>query len=179
MADIKDILNDLVPKKGKTKAAVARPLHISAQLLGQYMSGRQKPKAVFYLKWKKVYGEDLIKMTETNVSRENGLADMPEIKDPLPLVSVEDHMNLLKSYNQNMTRIIAENLTILQVNLKIANELLQSIQTSQAAQHSVMFDSLERIEKVAPGTFAAESDRRQIELDRKLRRKGTPVGNGK
>jgi transcriptional regulator with XRE-family HTH domain len=65
---VKDILSELVPKKGKSNAEVGRKLGISGQLLGQYINGRQKPKAAFYIKWKRVFGEDLIKLIEGNVS---------------------------------------------------------------------------------------------------------------
>lgn len=60
----------MVPKKGKSKSAVAKKLGISSQLLGQYMAGRQQPKPGFYLKWKEVFGDDLLKKIETNVSHE-------------------------------------------------------------------------------------------------------------
>lgn len=62
------ILNNLVPKRGKSKSEVARKLGISSQLLGQYMDGRQKPKPEFYIKWKDAFKEDLLKLVETNVS---------------------------------------------------------------------------------------------------------------
>lgn len=62
------VLKYLVPKRGKTKSEVARTLGISSQLLGQYMDGRQKPKADFYVKWKNAFKEDLLKLVETNVS---------------------------------------------------------------------------------------------------------------
>lgn len=55
--------------KGLTKTEMAKMLGISSQLLGQYEQGRQSPKVGFYIKWKQVFGEDLV---ETNVSRETG-----------------------------------------------------------------------------------------------------------
>jgi predicted transcriptional regulator len=77
------VLGRLVPKKGKSKSEVARKLGISSQLLGQYMDGRQKPKADFYLKWKSVFGEDLMKYVETNVSEVREDAIEYEVGTPL------------------------------------------------------------------------------------------------
>lgn len=70
MKSIKDVLIDLVPKRGKNQSQVAKQMGISSQLLGQYMAGRQKPKAEFYQKWKDEFGDDLLNIIKTNVSRE-------------------------------------------------------------------------------------------------------------
>lgn len=68
----------MVPKKGKSKAAVARLLGISSQKLGQYMQGRQKPKPDFYVQWQKTFGEDLLKLSETFVSRETATVQLKQ-----------------------------------------------------------------------------------------------------
>jgi transcriptional regulator with XRE-family HTH domain len=76
MKNLAELLADLVAKKGGNQSEIARKLGISPQRLGQYLDERQKPKTDFYMKWKKVYGEDIQQMLmsgeikETNVSRE-------------------------------------------------------------------------------------------------------------
>lgn len=69
------ILKKLVPEKGDSNAAVGRRLGISGQLLGQYIGGKKKPKADFYIKWKSEFGEDLMKLLETKVSERNNSDD--------------------------------------------------------------------------------------------------------
>jgi transcriptional regulator with XRE-family HTH domain len=69
--DLTDVLKELIKDKGK-QTEIAKKLGISAQRLGQYLIGRQKPKLDFYVKWKQVYGEDIQQMLiegKTNVSR--------------------------------------------------------------------------------------------------------------
>ncbi|MGN6437232.1 MAG: helix-turn-helix domain-containing protein [Agriterribacter sp.] len=54
---------------GYNKTELARRLGISSQLIGHYESGRSKPKAEFYLKWKNEFGEDLLAhLGDSNVS---------------------------------------------------------------------------------------------------------------
>lgn len=97
MDQVSELLKTLVPKKGKSTAEVARKLEISSQLLGQYMAGRQNPKAIFYKKWKKVFGEDLLAMTETNVS--HGKEDVVVITESLPTIigSMQEELIRLKA----------------------------------------------------------------------------------
>lgn len=77
------VLNKLVPKRGKSKSEVARRLGISSQLLGQYMNGRQKPGADFYIRWKNTFKEDLLSLVETNVSIVNEDPVEYEVGTPL------------------------------------------------------------------------------------------------
>lgn len=82
MSQVSEILKELIPLRGKNSAEVARKLGISSQLLGQYLNERHKPKQDFYNKWKEVYGDDLLSLVETNVSREtNYLANRLEKKN--------------------------------------------------------------------------------------------------
>lgn len=112
MSQVSDLLKKLVPKKGKTKKEVADKLKISPQLLGQYMKDRQKPKTGFYVKWKEVFGEDLLNIEETNVSRETETkqeilavgALQVTLKDHYELMKEKD--SLYKEYTSVMKRII-------------------------------------------------------------------------
>lgn len=70
MDQLHKILSDLVPKKGRSNAAVAKQLGISGQLLGQYMAGTRNPKTKFFIDWKREFGEDLLQLIEANVSQE-------------------------------------------------------------------------------------------------------------
>lgn len=66
-------------KRGLNKSQAARKLGVSSQLLGQYESGARLPKTNFFLKWKQVFGEDLLKQIETNVSHETQNEEAPVI----------------------------------------------------------------------------------------------------
>jgi transcriptional regulator with XRE-family HTH domain len=86
---------------GGNTSEIARLLGVSSQLLGQYARGRHKPKPDFYLKWKEVFGEDLL--SETIVSK-NG----PDILGPKPMASLESGSEsdliqvLLNSYEKQL-----------------------------------------------------------------------------
>jgi transcriptional regulator with XRE-family HTH domain len=60
----------LVLSKGNNKSDIARKLGVSPTVIGQYIKGRQKPKADFFDKWQAVYNEDIKQMFTTNVPRE-------------------------------------------------------------------------------------------------------------
>lgn len=49
---------------------MARRLGISSQLYGQYENDDKKPKADFFIKWKEVFNETLLKEFETTVSND-------------------------------------------------------------------------------------------------------------
>ena len=72
-----------------SKSEIARQLGISSQLYGQYEpdSGKGKiPGLMFAIKWKQVFGDNLIDHLETNVSRETktkkGVNSTPPDLDP-------------------------------------------------------------------------------------------------
>jgi phage repressor protein C with HTH and peptisase S24 domain len=71
LSQVSDIIAKEVADRGGNQSEIARKLGISSQLLGQYIAGRHKPKADFYIKWKTVFGEDLLDLIERNVSHEN------------------------------------------------------------------------------------------------------------
>lgn len=116
MRQLSDILKELIPKKGKSKSEVARLLGISSQLLGQYQRGGRKPGGDFFLKWRQVFGEDLLKLIETGVSSNGSAAT-----DPLPgTVTLQDHIALWKARHEEakadkdrLMGIIENNLTLL------------------------------------------------------------------
>lgn len=93
---VSDTIKKAVEDKGKSQAAVARKLQISSQLLGQYISGKHKPKSDFYLKWKEVFKEDLLNKVERNVS---------EVQEPLPIYN--QPMNTINSLAES-NKILAE-----------------------------------------------------------------------
>lgn len=69
---INKVLYDLVKAKG-TNESVAKPLGVTPQALGRYMKNRVPPVS-FILRWKEVYKEDLLALSEPDnepiVSRE-------------------------------------------------------------------------------------------------------------
>ena len=72
-------------EKGWNKSQMARALDISSQLYGQYEksldNGGKKPGADFFIKWKKVFGEDLTSIFETIFSREKSETDNLSLND--------------------------------------------------------------------------------------------------
>jgi hypothetical protein len=51
----------IINQKGGNRSAIGRLLgDVSGQLIGQYISGRQKPKEDFFKKWKAAYNEDVL-----------------------------------------------------------------------------------------------------------------------
>lgn len=132
MRQLPEILQELVPTKGKNQSDVARKLGISSQLLGHYVRGRRKPGGKFFLQWRKTFGEDLLAMIETKVSRENDEKNAGE-KDR---VSVDNDMLMkllqekearleearafahkMEQHYNDMKNIVVQNLNIIITNL--------------------------------------------------------------
>lgn len=91
--------------KGLNKSKIAAKLGISSQLYGQYELGSKKPKADFFIKWRKIFGEDLLAQTETNVSHET-----KDSSSTTPDYSKE-YIELLKEDRKLLSEIIQANLT--------------------------------------------------------------------
>lgn len=94
------------------KSQMAERLGISSQLLGQYEQGKRTPKTSFFLKWKEVFKEDLLKDVEANVSRETQ-KDYDQ-GDPTPMNAIHslaESTNKLSDSNlinaRNIERLIA------------------------------------------------------------------------
>lgn len=69
MAKINDVLARLILEKGGNKAEIARKLgDVTPQAIGKYANNRAIPVS-FIKRWKAVYGEDLIELSETNGSQ--------------------------------------------------------------------------------------------------------------
>lgn len=61
----------LVSERGGNKAQIAKDLKgITPQAVGNYVTGKRKVPTSFIQKWKEAYGDDIIKLSETNVSHE-------------------------------------------------------------------------------------------------------------
>lgn len=63
---LNDVFKELVRQRGK-QVDVAKALGISSQRLGNYLRGRAIPTDII-TKWKRVYGDDLLKLCETKES---------------------------------------------------------------------------------------------------------------
>jgi transcriptional regulator with XRE-family HTH domain len=138
--DLTDVLKELIKDKGK-QTEIAKKLGISAQRLGQYLAGRQKPKLDFYIKWKEVFGEDIQQMLTgetTNVSR----GTLEEVKGRVYTELIEgkninyilQHKNILSEYKMVPNEIIKmlgqvsqENTSIKQEYQKLVDELRTEI----------------------------------------------------
>ncbi|MES2620199.1 MAG: S24 family peptidase [Bacteroidota bacterium] len=68
MDQVSTLITRLREQKELNKSQAAERLEISSQLLGQYESGKRIPKTQFFLKWKEVFGDDLLELLEANVS---------------------------------------------------------------------------------------------------------------
>lgn len=83
MPEIADVLTSLIEKQGGNKSQIARKLGVigdkkmTSQQIGHYASGKYKPKGDFYKKWKEVFGDDLERLVEGNVSKENASGIIP------------------------------------------------------------------------------------------------------
>lgn len=67
MDKINEVLVKLTLEKGKgNQSLVAAALGIKPQTFGNYLKGREIP-VTLVMKWKKVYGEDLLALSETDV----------------------------------------------------------------------------------------------------------------
>lgn len=90
---VSEVISSLIEKYGGNKTAIASRLKkpgdksmakMSSQRLGQYADGKMEPKSAFFKRWKEVYGDDIERMVETNVSRET----TPTTSPPDPWVTV-------------------------------------------------------------------------------------------
>lgn len=76
----------LILEKGGNKAEIAKHLgNVTPQAIGNYETGKRKVPLDFITRWKEVYGEDIIKLSETNVSHETSksrVRAMSLIEDP-------------------------------------------------------------------------------------------------
>lgn len=82
MDQLAELLTRLRENKRLNKSQAADKLGISSQLLGQYERGQKSPKGPFFIKWKATFGEDLLKLVETNVSRETTPEGVETIHEP-------------------------------------------------------------------------------------------------
>lgn len=100
--------------------------------------------------------------TTKNVSRET----------KIPKDRTDELIESLKNTNEMLVEVIKNNLNIIQSNLTTNQMMINSIQVRQSAQHHVMLESLDRIEKKKEGTLSAKADKIEVELSQKLKRKG-------
>lgn len=138
------VLNNLVPKRGKSKSEVARKLGISSQLLGQYMDGRQKPKADFYVKWKNAFKEDILKLVETNVS--TVMEDMIEYEVGTPLLK-----EVMKEIKQLKATVYVLKVTVAQLAAtssgKEIGPVLVDLDRAIAEKANSLFDEDKKIQE--------------------------------
>lgn len=83
METINLVIADLIGSKNRTDKEIAADLGISPQRLGQYKNSKKKPGIEIIQAWKKVFGEDLLKLVEekeTKVSR--GIEDNSKKNNP-------------------------------------------------------------------------------------------------
>lgn len=165
---VKDIIAAAIERHGGNKSEIARKLHISSQLLGQYEAGRQKPKPDFYVKWKKTFGEDL--QNETFVSFETKHYSASEgskiVVDSGLIWSMmreanEERIKALEKHNEFLQRLI-------ETNLDLTAKDIQTVMLSQTAHDDVIMKALDRLEKRPEGTLAGESDRLENEMKGRL-----------
>lgn len=109
-------------KLNLNKSEMARKLNVSSQLYGQYESGLKSPKVDFYLKWKEAFGEDLMKLVETNGSPQSDSkphSEAEEYKDKYYQIleeraSLEKKVLLYARTNQALLLTVVEALVEIQ-----------------------------------------------------------------
>jgi len=154
---VQEALADLVPKRGSSNADVGRQLgKVSGQLIGQYIAGRQKPKADFFKKWKTAFNEDLEAMIETNVSQKD--EDSSLTTDNLKL-SVKDYINKIENNEAFLQRLLEGQLQQINANLNLAVAGLHKITLDTDSMRTVALESLNRLEKKPEGELLKEADK--------------------
>lgn len=166
---------------------MARKLGISSQLLGQYVSGGRKPGGDFFIKWRQVFGDDLVSLVETGVSDDHN----NETNTNLPgSVTLQDHIDLLKKQaataeadkdrlfhnNETLARALEKLSAVYEkylINSDATKVQLDAIVDQVRAENAVIMDALDRLEKNKVGTNAMQAGNLEIE------RKKFRVGKGK
>lgn len=109
MSQVSEIIKSKIAQRGGNKSEIARQLGVSSQLLGQYERGRHKPKPEFYIKWKEVFGEDLL--SKTNVSKEaNEIVVDASLFVQMAADANEARIKELKEHNLFLQRLLEANL---------------------------------------------------------------------
>lgn len=101
MDKINEILVRLTLEKGKgNQSLVAAALDIKPQTFGNYLKGREIPVSLI-IKWKKVYGEDLLALSETGVETnvDESIKDVPVNTDAVKSMPLDVWHQLQKNFN--------------------------------------------------------------------------------
>lgn len=139
MKDVGKLIEKKMQMEGLSKAALGKRLGTySGQLIGQYVSGRHKPKADFYEAWKKAFGEDLY---ETNVSHETS--------DNQPINKMNDPEEVYKNIVEGNTEYILIPRTVLQEKYRlVAIEQIQKDQAFLQGQFETITRLLNQLDKL-------------------------------
>lgn len=169
MNQVANKIKEKIKDKGGNKSEIGRLLGVSSQLLGQYERGRQKPKPDFYLKWKEVYGEDLL--TETIVSNENNVLlkplDLGNIK-----TTVADYINLQGEFIKHLLQGKEANSTAIDVQL---GELMKTMRID----HSQILQALDKVLALPPGSLSKETDKIKDAVDKKVKERSNSKDLGR
>lgn len=111
----------------------------------------------------------------------------PEIlQNDTPPIDRTDHLiQTLERTNKTLETIILANLTGVNTNLNVLNEvvktnqiMIDSIQVRQTAQHTIMLGSLDRLEKNKEGTLLLKSGKLESDLIQKVKQGGNSTAEG-
>lgn len=161
MNQVSTLITQSRERRGLNKSQAAKKLGISSQLLGQYESASRLPKTGFFLKWKQVFGEDLMKQIETNVSHEANKLEEAEVDYSQPIINVvlnlsyigkknADSMDKMAATNQQNTEIIAALVASMLPNSKFAQKLAASLSAPHTDEGLSAEDFLPKNTGVSP-----------------------------
>lgn len=178
MRQLSDILNELVPKKGKSASEVARKLNISSQLLGQYRNGGKNPSWEFLLKWLEVFGENLLEYFETKDSRTQ--TDEPNMTALLAQL-MQKQNSLMEMQNKILTdqkesivekvKEIHSETKEIHLNSKSTIAYLQTILRVNRADDSVIMDNQDLQAGREIGSSAIQAGNLELAAAKHLRKK--------
>lgn len=184
---IVDQIRDKLEKESVSVLKMSNETGISAYKIYKWLDGKGNPKADDALIIKKWLSGNLDKVQNSN----NGIDQAPTLPGS---VTLQDHIDLLKKQaataeadkdklfinNETLARALDKLGSIYEMfitNSNVTKEQLDAIVDQVRAEHAVMMDALDRLEKNEAGTSAMKAG--SLEIDRKKSRKGKQVGAGK
>jgi transcriptional regulator with XRE-family HTH domain len=145
---------------------------ISSQLLGQYESGKRIPKTQFFLKWKSVFGDDLLKEIEANASAVGKTLQGPVLEPDQPKTATLDDLTESTKKLSESNLINAKNIDRLITMLEKKNapvssglneDILSTFFERNAAIQEVLLEHLAKSEGTTIEELDANVNRKMIE----------------
>lgn len=102
--------------------------------------------------------------SSTNQDGNSKFADLLLAEKEARRLDAERHINLIREEKDKLYAIIDKLQSSLETQLTNLNLVTQSILLSQRAEHNVMLEAFDRLEKSKPGTLSRQADKKELEL---------------